>query len=243
MNENEPKYLPDVFKDNEVINFLTDVFQNGYDQYYNFADLLDEVGILSGPVKFVIKIIDYGKQKKFKVFIKNLYTEYSYGNCEDKDMEKLNEYLKRPKNLNFIVETIDSAVNSKSINCSSLLAIFAGKILKQRDNIEYKDFVIINALRIMLDDDLQNFKKLYELLHNGEVEGFRTSDMKEELESNNFKIFELEQTIEKLKSVQVLGYDIGGAGNVGNAWGAFVFNDNSHLLYSIVNMNILNELN
>ncbi|MFW2488778.1 hypothetical protein ACN077_09410 [Clostridium chromiireducens] len=244
MDINEEKnYLANILKDNEIINFITDMFQNGYEKYINFAEILDGIEEISGPAKLAFKIIDYGKRLKFKAFIMNIYMEYNSGNCDEKDIKKLRKYLDKPKNLNFIIDTIDSAINSKSIWCSSLLAIFAGKILKERNNIEYKDYVIINALKIMLDDYLQNFKKIYEFLQDREVKRFRINDIREELINNDFKIFELEQTIEKLKGIQVLGYDIGGVSNLGNAWGAFMFNENSHYLYSITNMHITRELN
>ncbi|MEH6949634.1 hypothetical protein V7068_21855, partial [Bacillus sp. JJ634] len=95
------------------------------------------------------------------------------------------------------------------------------------------DMVILNALKIMNNKDLDYFCLLYEHFSNKEVPEYtslRVHDLKEEFNSLAVPIFECENTIEKLKGVQVIGYDAGGLGGVGNAWGSFKFNENSHYL-------------
>ncbi|MDD3622314.1 MAG: hypothetical protein PHQ81_07900 [Methanofollis sp.] len=84
----------------------------------------------------------------------------------------------------------------------------------------------------MYDDDLHNFIKLYELVGGGHA--FRIHELSDRIESLGIKESEIELTIEKLKSVQAVGYDIGGLGGLGNAWGAGIFNKSSEYLYSIV---------
>lgn len=237
--------LIDSLKVNEVFNSITnslengynliiDVLENGYDRYDQFASFLDEIETLSGPAKLFFRTIDYVKQSKFKVFLKGIYIEYNSESLEQEHIEKLKKYLKNKKNLNFIIESIDCSVNSKNILCSSLLGIFVGKILNKTQEIKYNDYIIINALKIMLDYDLINFKKLYEIVNGNQEHSYRTFDMGTVLINNNLNQFEVEQTIAKLKGVLVLGYDVGGAGNIGNAWGAFQLNENSNYLYELI---------
>lgn len=228
--------MVDFTKDNEVINFMTDTLTNGYDKYIDFADIIDELGKLSEPVKIVLKVVDYAKQTKFKAFIINVYKEYNSGNTEQGHIEKLQQYLKNKNNLNFVIESIDSAVNSKNILCSSLLGIFVGKILNKTQEIKYRDYIIINALKEMLDYDLINFKKIFEKINGNHEQNFKTTtiQMNELFRENNVDRFEVEQTIEKLKGCLIFGYDRGGLSSIGNAWGAFILNENSNYLYELI---------
>ncbi|WP_164489514.1 hypothetical protein [Rummeliibacillus sp. TYF005] len=58
--------------------------------------------------------------------------------------------------------------------------------------------------------------------------------MQKEIENSGVNKFELENSIEKLKRLQVLGYGVGGLGNFGNAWGAFQINEYSHEFFNII---------
>lgn len=59
-------------------------------------------------------------------------------------------------------------------------------------------------------------------------------DIRSEIKKMGIKLIEMEDTVEKLKTVQAIGYDIGGYGNIGNSWGAFMFNEYSDRLYDLI---------
>lgn len=58
----------------------------------------------------------------------------------------------------------------------------------------------------MLDYDLKNFQKLYEMVECSQASGYRTIEMEQVFIDNNINQFEIEQTIEKLKDALILGY-------------------------------------
>jgi hypothetical protein len=155
--------------------------------------------------------------------------------------KELNEHFSDPENLNHMSQIIDASLYSHSLNCSAILGYYAGGLLSNKNLLEYRDTIVVNALRIMNDRDLKNFFTLYKfiksrpyLMEEHDKNQLRTYDIKEDLVSLNIPIFDLELTIEKLKSVQLIGYDMGGFDGVGNAWGAFKYNANSDYLFEIV---------
>lgn len=173
-----------------------------------------------------------------------MYNSVNNKEIKENIIKKLGSYLKKDKNIEFIQETINSAINAKSIRCSGILGYYSGIIISKSKELEYKDYAIINALRIMIDKDLSNFVKLYDYIvtHQMTDEMIRTYDINNELESHlQVNIFELEQTIEKLKNIQLFSFSIGGYGDSGNSWGTFKVNDNTTYLYEIIrNSNMAN---
>ena len=113
------------------------------------------------------------------------------------------------------------------------MGYYAGLLLKNSQAINYQDTVVLNALKIMTKNDLENFLILYRAFSTtGGI--IRVHDKEKEFLALGVPIFEMENTMEKMKNVQVFGYDIGGFGGVGNAWGAIKFNDNTHYFYKIL---------
>ena len=148
-------------------------------------------------------------------------------------MRKMREYLNNEKTLIYISDLIASSVQSQSADCSGVMGYYASLLLKNSQVINYQDMVVLNALKIMTKKDLENFLKLYGAFSNSEGI-IRVIDKENEFQEFGVPIFEMENTMEKMKNVQVFGYDIGGIGGVGNAWGAFKFNDNTRYFYDIL---------
>ncbi len=214
------------------------------DALSSITDYTDTVGDLLAPIKSLLKIYSLAKKIKFKSFLKSYASNIneSMDICEN-DFDKLRKYVSDQRNLEFIADIIDNAINSKSTLCSAILGYYAGSILSKSKVVENKDFIIINALKIMSDYDVDNFLKLHDFIvteyrRHPERIFFRIHDMKKTNEIG-VESFDLELTIEKLKSVQAIGYEVGGLNNVGNAWGAFKFNDITYYLHEIIKKNML----
>ncbi|WP_062398889.1 hypothetical protein [Methanogenium cariaci] len=175
---------------------------------------------------------------KFKAFLKFMYSNSTF---KESDRQKMYGYLENPKNCILISEIIDSAINSKSLRCSAILGYYAGKILSEQKPVEYKDHLVINGLRVMFDEDLEIFCGVYEYYlkypdnykHN-DCSFARISDMMDNFDNPSFTQSDAEISFEKLKGVQLVGYDMGGTNSVGNAWGSFLFNKYSDYFYEIV---------
>ncbi|WP_409289644.1 hypothetical protein [Peribacillus sp. SCS-37] len=220
------------------------VLDNKIDELLNpYKDYTDTLGDIVLPLKITISTLNIARLRKFKSFLKGFANMVDSDNVNEQYIRKIENYLSKEMNLDFIAETVDSAIEAKSTKCSAILGYFAGTILLGLDDIQYKDTTIVNALKIMNNIDISHFFKIYKKFYNPQVvkRSFRVS-MDEQFSDLGIDTFELESTIEKLKAVQVLGYDSGGLGNVGNAWGAFRFNDNSTYLSEIISKSKMMEI-
>ena len=213
---------------------------------YRLDDLVDEATApikdytttasgFAAPIRTFASLQSVANKMKFRRFLMSYAAKVNANQEAVQDLFRLESFLTNTKNLELIAATIDAALNAKAMRCSSILGYFAGDIIASKRNVEYKDFIIVNALEHLLEDDLANFVNLYEYCtHENRYDGYRTCDMPEELSGLGAPLFQLELTIEKLKSVLVIGFGVGGFENVGNAWGAFRFNENSDYFYALV---------
>lgn len=205
-------------------------------------DYTDTVGDLITPAKSLIAIFNLKKRLTFRTFVIN-YAKYLYGNYKINDEEtlKLQLYLKDKKNLSYISDIIDNAVNSKSLKASALLGAIAGKVIKEKQELTYDHLSIIDTLRILTDYDISNFIILYEYLptigtSHDQTDEYRTRDF---YDSENPKPIQLERnslelTIEKMKRTNGLTYNEGGIGQSGYAKGCFEINEVTKELYRII---------
>ena len=222
----------------EVVDLIK-IASSGYNEIEKFLlPIIEYGGDIAGPLKIFRSLVTLTSRIKFESFLKGLAQAYSECEIKEKHFKELELFLRKDINYFYISDTIQNAVNSKSLKCSMVLGCYAGEILLNYRDIDYKDTVILNALSICNDFDIDNFLKLYgyysRILKDHPNECFRTSDDADIPSRLNVDIFSLENTIEKLKSVQVIGYDVGGIGNVGNAWGAFCFNENTEIFYQVL---------
>ena len=204
-------------------------------------DGLDIVGTTSTAFEVVRNVSLYLKLRKSDALWKGLYNGvHNKEPATALNSKELGEFFNDPANLEHISQIIDASLNSQSIKCSEILGYYAGGLLSQKIDLKYRDSIIVNALKVMNDRDLFNFIQLYrfvksrpDLLDTHNKSQLRTYDIQKDLASLNIPLFELELTIEKLKSVQAIGYAIGGWGSAGNAWGTFKFNENSDYLFEL----------
>lgn len=198
-------------------------------------DYTDTFSDVVGPIRALVGFYTLARRRKFKAFLKS-YAERVHQQIKpDELVPKLQGYLQNPQNVELIAETVDSAISAQVARCSSILGFFAGEILSGNKDAEYRDFIVINALENLVDQDLDSFVALYEHLPgDARYQHHRLYEMKEDIEKLGLGRFQLELTVEKLKNHHIVGFDVGGLGNVGNAWGAFQFNENSDYFYSLI---------
>lgn len=218
---------------------LDDVLDKTLEPITDYTDTIQDI---STPIKSFIAIIDFKRKLNLKAFIKSYSKELgeSY-EINEKETIKLKNFFENKKNIIYISDIIDSAIQSKSLKSTSLLGVVAAKFIKDKNTINYIDLSIIESLRVMNDFDLENFKSLYEYLskiynENKESNEFRTKDFyeKQNPKTINMDRESLELTIEKLKRTNGLTYSVGGIGLIGNAKGAFEINQTTEKLYKLI---------
>jgi len=211
-------------------------------------DYSDTIGDLATPIKSIISIVSLRKKIALKAFVKN-YARCLTENYEfnEKEIEKLKKYFNKPQNLHFISETIDNGIQSKSVKCSAILGVIAGRMLKIKKDINETDLVIIESLREMNDFDLSNFTELVENIRSVYAQElwdkktyfdteYRTKDIYGTEGWRPIKVdrISLELTIEKLKRTGALSYGEGGIGSLGNAKGVFMFTKLTIEMYELI---------
>lgn len=205
-------------------------------------EFLSVVGKASTIVGVTREISILYNRLRFEQFLVHLfYKLHEKENLDLDDEKKLNDFLKKDRNLKFVAEAIDACNHTRSIKCSAILGFFVGGIIAGDKKIGYSDYVLINALRGLFDEDLENFRLLYHYLQT-HPDLYKNSNLiitvSKTLESYKdcpTPQFEMEMTVEKMKNNQIIGYYKGGAliGG-GDAWGHFIFNKNSDYFYNIL---------
>ena len=155
----------DVNKD-DIIKFIenipsnVEIIDDFIDNKLSYVDYLDTIEELVKPLKAIRNIYGFAKKQKFKIFLKSMSTQINETNFVDiNNVNKLQKYVLNDTNVDFIINTIDNSINSKSIKCSSLLGIYAGNILNKYKNIDYIDLQIIDILKNINDIELNVFKE------------------------------------------------------------------------------------
>lgn len=232
-------------KKKELIEILTytnlekvkEIFETiDLNKYYELAE--DTMPV----VKAIFSVYGMGRKWKFESFLKKYSVTINKGeNLDEQSIIKIQKYMENDRNLEFMVEIIDSAINAKSTKCASLLGFYAGCMLKKIKNIEYKDMIVINALKEMNDYDIEYFCKLYDVLENSSddedsvitMHGNRVRVIyKESMELLPFNVLVVGQ---KFKNLQIINYDEGTImpNEIDNFIG--VLTEVSDYLYKIIN--------
>jgi len=132
----------------------------------------------------------------------------------------LKKYLKRKQNLNFIYESIDCAINSKTIHCSTLLGFYTGQILLHEIEIGLKELMTINALKTLNDIELEMCIRIYDTSNLA-----IPNDIDDNAELGLHKYF-AKLTVQKLKSLQILEEETTGRMDTKSGWGTFISTEN-----------------
>jgi len=205
-------------------------------------DYTDTIGDIITPIKSLIAISNLKKRITLKSFVINyanqLYSDYK---INEEETLKLQNYFKDKKNITYISDIIDNAINSKSLRATAILGAIAGKVIKEKGELRYDYLSIIETLRIMTDFDIYNFIVLYEYLpivgtSHDETDEYRTRDFYKSENPNKILLdrTSLELTIEKMKRTNGLTYSEGGIGQAGNSKGSFEIDDTSKELYRLI---------
>ncbi len=170
------------------------------DYFAPIKDYTDTISDVFTPIKAIQSLYTINKKRRFKKFLKAYAQGLNSENFKDViSIDRLKVYLKNEKNLNFLTEVIESAINAKSMYGSILLGNYAGQILSNEHNITFKDIITIEALRSLNDYEFSCFARIYNVADLGSEEiNIRSYDSLKGL------TFFCELTIEKMIQLRVL---------------------------------------
>ncbi|MEG9329227.1 hypothetical protein V6B16_14905 [Salinimicrobium catena] len=178
------------------VSELDDIIDSYFDP---ITDITDTAKDIFTPIKIVHSLYTYNKKRKFKSFLKSYAKSLEEGGIDTPEKtRRLYSYLEKRKNFNFINDTIESAINSKSIYGSMLLGYFAGKVFSQTLNITLKELITLEALKELNDYELSYFTKIYSVADLSKT--INVNDYKKEL-GNTF-LYEI--TISRLIQLRMV---------------------------------------
>lgn len=139
----------------------------------------------------------------FITFLKGVASQINNNNpLSSNTKQKLDDYLSKGKNLEFVYTTIRKSLTATSLKCTELLAIIVGEILKKQLTITPENITIIDALHTMNDYDLENFYKIYTAMSENGLKEIRLDKLYKLLPKSSFQI-----SIRKLANLQIILQD------------------------------------
>ena len=226
---------------NEIIEFSKESYlkvgeiDDIVDQFSEeIKDFTETASDIFKPIKAFRSIYFTAKKIRFKRFLKS-YSKNLHDNYESQGVlaDKLKNYLKDETNLNYIYDTIDSALNSKSTVCSGILGYLSSKILSERPIIGYKELIFLNALKNLNDIELQMTIMIFEKTDDWSKN--QTISENEKLKPH--KSF-CEYTTQRLKALQIVEEIRGRPSNpvsLGQAfWGTYLLTEISDDFYDLI---------
>lgn len=228
---------------NELIEFSKFVSENVnriddvVDSYTeNIKDITDTAGDLLKPIKAFVSVYNMARKIKFKRFLK-AYSKGLNKNYPESDKKtlssKLKTYLDDERNLNYIYDTIDGALNSKSVNCSGILGYLASEILSKHKDIGYRELIFLNALKNINDIELDMTILIFE-----NTTDWTTNNTVAKNESLRPHQTYCEHTVQKLKSLHVFDEVHGRPGHpvsLGSSfWGTYSFSEFSKAFFQLL---------
>jgi hypothetical protein len=146
---------------------------------------------------------------------------------------KLKAYLNNDKNLNYIYDTIDSALNTKSVNCSGILGYLSSEILSKQKEIGYKELIFLSALRSLNDIELDMTILIFE-----NTVDWTTNNTISKIETLKPYRTYCEYTVQKLKNLQVFEEVHGRPGHQvslgASFWGTYTFSEISEDFFELL---------
>lgn len=211
---------------------LDDVVEQGD----GILDLVGDTSVVGGLVRGTWNAI---AQYRSRQFILGLVTE---AQATSLSPEQMIRRVKHPRIAEMIATTIDAAMFVQSLQAVSVLGMIASRMLQDDHKIGHRDRVAIAALKIMFDEDIDNFVRLYEYARDHQEEHkesprqFDVESMVKKMDTDTSE-FDFELTFEKLKSIQAVSTGIlesGFGGPVSSPWGNVSLTELSDYLYDLI---------
>ncbi len=189
-----------------LVDWLEDVNTNINEFEIFDTSIEDWTEILSKSSKVIggiAKIYNISEKIIFKRFLKGLSSKINNQNIIDyKSKQKLDDYLSKQQNIEFVYNTIRKSLTANSLKCTELLAIIVGEILQKQLEMTQENITIIDALHSLNDYDLNNFYKIYKTMAENNFRRIRLDKLYEMISKDSIQI-----SIYKLVNLQMFLQD------------------------------------
>lgn len=166
---------------------------------------IDQLGQALLPVLWGVKDVFgslYSSQKQiaFQDFIEGIAYHFEDQSLDEASVEMLTQKVSNSKNQETMTNILDSVFFSHCKLSRTILGIITGKYMLN-NTIDYEDMVLINALKDVFDDDLNEFWRYSQYSPHSSQD--RTSFMGHYSEKDRL-------IVEKLQNTGILGRDLAG---------------------------------
>lgn len=171
-------------------------------------DWFDMISKSSKVLGGIVKIYNFSEKIIFIKFLKGLSSKINNENAVDPETnQKLNYYLSKEKNIEFVYSSIRKSLTANSLICTELLAIIVGDILQNQIEMNLENITIIDALHSLNDFDLFNFCKIYKTIKESNESKMRLDKLysiikKEEIQLSLYKLINLQLLNQELITTQ-----------------------------------------
>ncbi len=162
----------------------------------NWIEILSKSSTVIGGIA---KIYNISGKIIFKRFLKGLSSKINNQSIIDyKSKQKLDDYLSKQQNIEFVYNTIRKSLTANSLKCTELLAIIVGEILQKQLEMTQENITIVDALHSLNDYDLNNFYKIYKTMAENNFRRIRLDKLYEMISKDSIQI-----SIYKLVNLQI----------------------------------------
>lgn len=190
MNDNFADYLKNNLTN--LVQSLEKANKNINDFNVFNVSIEDMTDILSKSSKILgatYQLYTLAQQNALKNFLKGISSQINLDNpLNPKDKQKLDDYLSKESNINFIYNTIRKSLTANSLKCTELLAVIVGNLSRKQIQMTQENIIVINALHSLTDFDLDNFYKIYKIISNTEKNRIRLDQLYIEIKKEEIEI-------------------------------------------------------
>lgn len=168
------------------------------------GDIFKVVNFVRGTTSFIL-------QKRFEHFLKGFSKKDV---PTEKQIEKLMEYIDNEKKAEFIADTFSKIILARSSKACLIMGTLLQTMLDNKDDLTYKELIVIQALSTFFDEDITNFMFIFNFIDQERQSKVIGRDVlssylsgkhfNEELEKNGLDKNSMQLTIEKLAANQLL---------------------------------------
>lgn len=106
------------------------------------------------------------KRRAFNEFLSGINIALQQEQFYDKERHQLEDKLQNAENYTYLSSIVDSVFFSKSSRARIILGVITARYISET-TIPYEDLILINALKELLDEDIEWFLKIYDVAIGG----------------------------------------------------------------------------
>lgn len=198
--------------DEKIICYLSEIANKAgslCDDVKVFKDVIIEPNTYEvlGDMKSVVSTIyNLGKAYdlfKFKMFLIGL----GKGQISEKDIKKLIKYINNRSKAEFMADTFNKIIISKSKNACCILGLLYHEAVGKNSDISYKQLVIYNALTDLNDIEIDVFYQLFRNMDRETGSVITDSQLEIVMENLSMTKSDIELCMQKLGQLSLVKYD------------------------------------